>query len=211
MKFVNKLFLKYYIKLHNFSYRKISLYAGKLNKNIHPKHEIMKYYQFFLDNIDEDSKILDIGCGNGYLTKKLAQKARKVIGIDIDKKNIDFAKKYYNNENILYINCEVSKYDFKEKFDYVIMSNVLEHIEDRKKLLERVKNLCEKILIRVPMINRSWLPLYMKKLGLDYRLDDTHYIEYTLDTFTSEIESIGLRIISYEIKFGEIWAKISSS
>ena len=58
------------------------------------------------------------------------------------------------------------------------------------------------------MINRSWLPLYIKELGYDYRLDSDHYIEYTLDSFKKEIETSGLNIESYSIQFGEIWAKI---
>ena len=61
------------------------------------------------------------------------------------------------------------------------------------------------------MINHSWVPLYMKELGLDYRLDKTHYIEYTYDTFLEEIESAGLKILSYSIQFGEIWARIGSN
>jgi len=51
----------------------------------------------------------------------------------------------------------------------------------------------------------------MKELGLDYRLDKTHYIEYTYDTFLEEIESAGLKILSYSIQFGEIWARIGSN
>jgi hypothetical protein len=39
-------------------------------------------------------------------------------------------------------------------------------------------------------------------------MDKTHYIEYTIESFTEEIESAGLKIISNSIQFGEIWAKI---
>ena len=53
------------------------------------------------------------------------------------------------------------------------------------------------------MINRSWLPLYKKSLGLEYRLDWGHFIEYTLETFQNEIKDSGLKSISYDIQFGK--------
>ena len=58
------------------------------------------------------------------------------------------------------------------------------------------------------MINRSWLPLYKKELGLEFRLDPTHYIEYTYELFKKEKESVGFKILSYIIQFGEIWANL---
>ena len=58
------------------------------------------------------------------------------------------------------------------------------------------------------MINRSWLPLYQKQLGLEYRLDKTHYIEYSIDSFRKELDEADFKILSFSIQFGEIWAKV---
>ncbi|MCD6317896.1 methyltransferase [Candidatus Aerophobetes bacterium] len=44
---------------------------------MHPKHRLMNYHKFFIDNINEKDKILDVGCGNGFLTYELAAKAKK--------------------------------------------------------------------------------------------------------------------------------------
>ena len=52
IKVFDKILLKYYIKRHNFSYGKINQLSLRLNNGIHPKHEIMKYHQFFLNNIE---------------------------------------------------------------------------------------------------------------------------------------------------------------
>ncbi len=202
--------IKILLELHNLLYKKITTIATKLNKGIHPKHRIMNFHQFFTNNIDENSKILDIGCGRGFLTKDIAKEAKKVIGIDISKNKINFAREFSNRNNITYINGDATKFKFKEKFDYIVLSNVLEHIEERNIFLSKIKNLGKHFLIRVPMINRSWLSIYKKEIGLDYRLDKSHYIEYTLDTFKEEIESEGLKIVSYSIQFGEIWAKVEA-
>jgi len=40
------------------------------------------------------------------------------------------------------------------------------------------------------MINRDWITLYKKELGVEWRLDKTHYIEYTLESFEKELEKV---------------------
>lgn len=203
-----KSLLSLYIKLHNYFYHKISKLAIKLNDNIHPKHRIMNYHQYFLNNIEKNSNVLDIGCGFGITPYKIAEKAKKVVAIDINKYNIERAKKTYVRNNIIYINTDATKYNFKDNFDYIILSNVLEHIKNRNDFLKKIKKLTKYMLIRVPMITRGWLPLYKKELGMEYRLDSSHYIEYSVDSFMKEMKDAGLKIISYSIQFGEIWAKI---
>ncbi len=207
---LDKFRLSLYIKLHNYLYQKISKLAIKLNDDIHPKHRIMKYHQYFLDKIEKNSNVLDIGCSIGLISYKIAEKAKKVVAIDINKKNIAIAKKNHSRDNIIYINADATKYQFEESFDYIILSNVLEHIKDRNSFLKKIRNSAKFLLIRVPMINRGWLPLYKRELGFEYMLDSTHYIEYTLDTFKKEMDAAGLKILSYSIQFGEIWAKIES-
>ena len=204
----NQILLYVLIRLHNYLYHKISRVSTKLNNEIHPKHKIMNYHQFFVNNIDENSKILDIGCGNGFLSYDIAKKAQKVVAIDIDQKAIFIANKRFSKNNLEFIVGDATKYDFTEVFDYIILSNVLEHIKDRQSFLNKIKRFSKTILIRVPMLDRSWLTIYKKDLNYDYRLDPNHYIEYTIGTFNKEIESVGLKILSYSIQFGEIWSKV---
>jgi len=211
MKYFSNLWIKALLKVHNFLYYKISITAVKLNNGIHPKHRIMNYHRHFIDNIEENSKILDIGCGIGALANSIAKKAEIVLACDINRNSIEMAKSTFKNDNVKFIYADATSYEFNENFDYIILSNVLEHIKDRIIFLKKIKHLAKYMLIRVPMIDRSWLPLYKKELGVEYRLDSSHYIEYTLATFQKEIENAGLQISSFSIQFGEIWAKIKSN
>lgn len=58
------------------------------------------------------------------------------------------------------------------------------------------------------MFDRDWVPLYKKELGVEWRLDRTHFIEYTEATFKEEIENAGYVIDKINVQFGEIWAVI---
>ena len=204
-----KTILKLILKIDNTIYRLISKYSVKLEDGIHPKHRLMRYHEFFLNNINPDDNILDIGCGNGYNTYKIAEKARSVVGIDINENNIKSAVRDFQRDNIEYIKGDATSYLFDRKFDVIILSNVLEHIEKRIRFLEAIKKLGGKILIRVPLLNREWLVLYKKEFGIEYRLDNTHYTEYTVKSFLAELNEAGLEAAGYSVQFGEIWAVVN--
>ena len=206
----DKFKMKLFVKLDNYLYHKISTLSIKMNDGVHPKHRILDYHKFFLNKIEKNSKILDIGCGMGEVAFDISKKAQKVVAIDINKKKIESAKRRFSRDNLTFIVGDATDYNFNERFDYIILSNVLEHIKDRQAFLKKVKNFGLFFLIRVPMINRSWLTIYKKELGFEYRLDKTHYIEYTLDTFKNELNYASLEIIDYQIQFGEIWAEVGS-
>ena len=203
-----RLLLKMLMRLHNFCYVNISRIAVMAERGIHPKHRLMDYHAFFIDNIDADDVVLDIGCGNGFLTYDVAKKTKSVTAIDLSEDNIELAKRDFKRDNIKYICGDASQFYFREKFDVVILSNVLEHLENRDAFLLKIKDLATKFLIRVPMLNRDWLTYYKKEMGIEYRLDLTHRIEYTLESLQAELEKAGLRIERASIQFGEIWAVV---
>ncbi len=195
--------------LDNYIYSKISKFSVKFENGLHPKHRLTKYHQFFLNNVSCSDLVLDIGCGNGYNTHKISEKVLSVTGIDIDIENIVLARKRFFGGNIEYIQGDATNYMFDKKFNVIILSNVLEHINDRISFLKKIKQLGNKFLIRVPMLNRDWLVLYKKEFKIEYRLDKTHYIEYTIEDLTAELEKAGLKINNYSIQFGEIWAVVN--
>lgn len=207
MKNCYKILLKLALKLHSFSYKLISHLAIKY-EGLHPKHRLIGYHDFFTKNIGGGDKVLDIGCGNGALARDIASVAKSVLAVDIDAKLIEKARRKNPAPNLEYRACDATKDLSNEKFDVIVMSNVLEHIEHRVEFLKSIKPLAKKFLFRVPMMDREWVALYKKELGLDYRLDTTHFTEYTFAQFKNEFEAAGFRIESHTVQFGEIWAVI---
>lgn len=199
-----------FVKLHNYSYHKITEYANYLNNNIHPKHEITNYHQFFIDRIEADDVVLDFGCGIGYLAFDMASKAKQVFGVDISSNNIKYAQEHYQRVNLKFVVADATQYNFDTKFDKIALSNVLEHIKDRVGLLQKLNNISDTILLRVPMINRDWLTVYKKNMGFEYRLDDTHYIEYTLESIQDELNQSGWGLDYYQVNWGELWAVLKA-
>ncbi len=203
---LNRLLVRFWLWMHNLSERLIHRYAIRLEGGLHPKHRIMNYHQFFVDNIDRNDRVLDIGCGNGALTFDIAKKAEAVTGIDLEEHNIQYANKHYKRPNIEYVlgNALVEKP--KGEFSVIVLSNVLEHILDRELFLKTVAGLAGKILIRVPMINRDWFTLFKKEMQIEWRLDKTHFTEYTVEQLIEELHSANLVLDFHQINYGELWS-----
>jgi 2-polyprenyl-3-methyl-5-hydroxy-6-metoxy-1,4-benzoquinol methylase len=195
--------IRLFAKLHNFSYHTVSFFAN--HNDAHPKHAIQRYEQYFIDRISPDNIVVDIGCGIGQVSYAIADKAAHVYALDFSHANINIARKKYPHPRVHYIVGNALTYAYPERCDVIIMSNVLEHIEDRVSLLKQLKTIAPKILIRVPMITRDWITVYKKNIGVEYRLDDTHYIEYTEKDLNNELHAAGWKTTEQHVAFGELY------
>lgn len=106
--------------------------------------------------IDHSASIIDVGCGMGNKSAELAKlfPQCKVYGVDFAAEGIEFAKEYYSNISNLFFKCgdarEIKTY-MRGKIDLVTAFELIEHIEDWKKLLKDFCDLTHKyILISTP-------------------------------------------------------------
>lgn len=207
--------LKKSMRLHNLCYALISLLAPMYEANkLHPKHRIIRYHDWFLQQLCGGAAVLDIGCGNGTLASAMAEKAGFVTGIDIVPANIEQAKARYQLENVEFLCADATEFIPERKYDYIVLSNVLEHIDERssflRKLYTQMQDPYPILLVRVPLIDRCWLPKYKRELGVEWRLDSTHFTEYTLDELKQEIREAGLEMLALpEQRFGEVFVAAS--
>lgn len=175
----------------------------------HTKHRHIDYHRFFINNLNPGERVLDIGSGNGFLAYDMAELVEdvKVTGIELSEANVEYAFEHYRHDNLCFIHGDALS-DLPDKtFDVVTLSNVLEHIGERINFLKEVvkKVQPKRLIIRVPVFERDWRVPLKEELGLDYRLDHTHFIEYRQEEFFSELGAAALQPIHTEFRWGEIW------
>lgn len=178
--------------------------------DIHPKHRLMRYHEFFTQRIKSRDSVLDVGCGIGIVANSIAKTGADVTGIDIEAEKIQYAKKHYRADNLSFVTGDVTKALPSINFDVIVLSNVLEHIDERVELLKTLASQFSprKILVRVPMVDRHWSIPLRKEIGMSYFSDDTHYIEYTDMSFRQEVTSAGLTLVHCQVNWGELWAEL---
>jgi SAM-dependent methyltransferase len=201
--------------LHNKLYDLCGVLAVTTCGGVHPKHRLLRYKEWFLDQIAPEWVVLDIGSNTGAMPALLAEKAQYVYGIEIDPQLSEIAKRINDTTNVEFLTSDATTFDYSScrPIDCVTLSNVLEHIRDRvgfiRSLLARLpwRDVNHRIfLIRVPTIERDWLAAYKKEVGVEYRLDRTHEIEHTRQELVAELEIAGLTITNFEVRFGEYYA-----
>ncbi len=104
--------------------------------------------------IENNSKVLDAGCGTGRLVFQLSDKCEEIVGIDLSKRNIKLAKKLLSRRNshkIYFHHADVQSYLTANKthFDYSIVSYVIHEVNEnlRVKFLKTLAESSDRIII----------------------------------------------------------------
>jgi len=135
-------------------------------KKGNPIQKFWHKYKFkeIIKSINLNNKnILDIGCGPGVLLSLMPKTYKSAIGLDLSKNQIGFAKKKFTNySKIKWVAKNLKDMHFKKhSFDYVISSEVIEHIPKKESfiLLKRMKELIKnngKVIITTPNYRSLW-------------------------------------------------------
>lgn len=188
---------------HEFSFK----YYSSEN---HPVRQYSK--KFILDNIDEKFCVLDLGCGTGEISFCIADKAKKVIGVDKNEKAIKKARDKYKKLNLEFYFCEASEFLEKsnEKFDVIILSHFLEHLDDPKDFLIKYKEKFNFLYIELPDFERTFFNIYRKDLNSKLIYSDIDHIsEFDRDELKKILNDCNIDIIMEEYRFGliKLWCK----
>ena len=142
-----------------------------------------------------DANILDIGCGFGQTLKSLRDKGYKNLkGVDINDESIAQCKK---------INLDVTKVDdiifyattSHKKYDFIIMSHVLEHIE-KEKMIDNLRAI--KSLLREKGKYCVMVPNAQSNTGSYWRFEDfTHHYLFTAGSLQYVLRAAGFTQIDF--------------
>jgi len=70
------------------------------------------------------SSVLDLACGDGFLTSLYCQKFKRVVGVDASKKHLDEARKRL--PHVQFIHSLIEDITFEEQFDNVLLLDILQ-------------------------------------------------------------------------------------
>ena len=108
-------------------------------KNVFFHQQDQRYLSFLVSN---NSRILDLGCGNGDLLASL--EPSRGVGIDFSEKAIDIARKEHPEHTFYVADVENKKAIeiIDEKFDFIILSDTIGSLVDCQKTLFQLHPLC---------------------------------------------------------------------
>ncbi|MCP8310221.1 MAG: methyltransferase domain-containing protein [Candidatus Methylarchaceae archaeon HK02M1] len=108
--------------------------------------------------------VADFGCGSGFFTVPLSQKAKKVYGIDIQKEMLEFLERKIQRLKIRNIEPLLSKEEGipleDESLDLLVSINTLHEFGDKKRIVEEMRRVLRR---------------YRELLIVDFKKKDTGF------------------------------------
>ncbi|MBO9620441.1 MAG: 1-acyl-sn-glycerol-3-phosphate acyltransferase [Niabella sp.] len=102
------------------------------------KLRLENYYQQFHELLPMEGKILDLGCGYGFMSYILywsSQEQRSITGVDYDEEKIDTANHCFSKTNDIHFICsDISTFTF-EKYNGIVISDVLHYLQPQQQVV----------------------------------------------------------------------------
>lgn len=174
---------------------------GKVRNRLDEEEKCIQNIQSELGFINSApaGKVLDIGCGLGFLLKNIDNKHTKV-GVEVSKFACDFA-----SEHARIYNTPFEEIDFvQEKYDIIIAHHVIEHVEDPEMFLEKIKKVMApngRLILATP----DFKSVCAKLFGQNYRMlhDKTHRSLFSFASLKQMLQDFGFEIIKFEFPYFE--------
>ncbi len=92
---------------------------------------------------DKPFTFLDVGCGNGWVIRKIVKEknCKKAIGIDKSKKMIIQSKKKTGSKKEEFVHTDIESMKYKRRFDFIFSMESLYYAESIEMALEKIYKL----------------------------------------------------------------------
>lgn len=147
---------------------------------------------------------LDDGCGSGYGSYYLAERAgaKMVVGVDLSAQAIDFAERHYRHPSLEFQQMNSLQLSFPdETFDVVLSFDVLEHIpeEEQDRFVAETRRVLKRegtLVLGCP--NRAWVadisPFHFRELLATEFSELLHRYYADVQLFGQDIVKDGKRV-----------------
>jgi SAM-dependent methyltransferase len=144
--------------------------------------------------------VLVLGCGKGIVEYSLPH-GLSCVSVDLDRKEIEAAKELNRFlRNRCFMVADIYNLPFERKFSTVIISEVIEHLEDDRGALKTVRDSLDAngtFILTVPNRLRfhNWL---LKILGKEpFLMTPEHVREYTAPEAKALLKEMGFEVVSH--------------
>lgn len=177
-------------KWHSLDQKEYEMFFRYFRKN---------YKQYLLE--EKNANIVDFGCGCGhflYFLKKMGYE--NALGVDISEECVDFCKKMGFQTEKGDILQFVKEERNRERFDLIVMNDVLEHIK-KEEIIPFLKHAREclkekgKIIIKVPNASNPFLASNTRYI------DFTHSVSFTEESLSQVLDTAGFKNVVIRPQF----------
>lgn len=135
------------------------------NGDTHPLRDGTQ--RFLACHLPTDATVLDLGCGDGVLSTWLAANSASVVGVDHDLTHLSLAKDRPARSNLEFVHGDAGEFLDRcdREFAVLVLSHVLEHLDDPEAFLSRFSARFDFVYVEVPDFEASAHNLLRENIG----------------------------------------------
>jgi len=120
-------------------------------------------------------RVLDLGCGGGFLSNALAKRGHQVTGVDASQSSLDVAARHDATRSVRYALGDAKRLPFDAStFDAVCAMDFLEHVDEPQVVIaEAARVLVPGGLFFFHTFNRTWLAWLVVIKGVEWFVQNT--------------------------------------
>ena len=109
-----------------------------------------KEFKVIADLLPNNTRVLDVGCGDGSLMNLLVNKKNiEVRGLELEKRNVQEC--IYKGLPVIQGNAETELYQFPDQsFDYVVLSQTLQAFYNPDRVLKELLRIGKSVIVSIP-------------------------------------------------------------
>jgi O-antigen biosynthesis protein len=163
-------------------------------------------HTLIVEFVGHNKRVLDVGISTGYVAEVLAKRGCRVTGIELDPEAARQAEEHC--ERVVVGDVETLDVYEKlggERFDVIVFGDVLEHLRDPLRTIERLKPLLHPegyVVASIPNVAHGSVRLALMQGRFQYQplglLDNTHLRFFTRESMQQLFSDAGFEIVKLE-------------
>ena len=159
----------------------------------------LKRAQVFTSLVNAGDRVLDLGVGDGALLHyMLSQKAIEAYGLDVSPKAVEFCRANGLNVDLADINQPIVNF-LNGPYDYIILSEIIEHLPGPESLLNSLRpHVSKGIIVSIPNtgFHQHRLRLLLGRFPLQWVVTPGEHLRFwTRDDFHWWARELGFKIV----------------
>lgn len=134
-------------------------------------HRIHEFYSYR----SKDIRILDVGCGAGFLSNLLAKENFDVTAVDLSESSLEVARARDSTNSVRYLLADAYELPFEdETFDVITSTDFLEHVSDPRRVIAEISRVMKPNgFFFFHTFNKNWFAKLMVIKGMEWFVKNT--------------------------------------
>lgn len=160
-----------------------------IQKNRFYHEQMLRFYRFL---VQENSRVLVLGCGTGELPGGL--RAAYAVGVDISPRMIEIAKE--KCPQIQFVCQDIEEFSTEETFDYIVIPGTLNSVKDIQQLLQKIAAFSTPdTRIILNCYNQLWNPLIKLAQKSRFKMPELIFNWLSVDDLENFLHISGYQVV----------------